>query len=1037
MCDPTPCSRIVRSNCDIHRTRWQLPLLLLLAVTQAFAQAPDAAPNARKGKTRPRGGAPGISSVAPTDSQPLSPAEALKAFRIPAELELKSLLAEPAVAQPLFLNFDERGRMWVVQYLQYPEPAGLKVVSHDDYWRAVYDKVPLPPPHHVRGRDKITIHESTRHDGVFDRQTTFMDGLNVATSVERGRGGVWVLNPPYLLFYPDANNDDIADGDPVVHLAGFGLEDTHSVTNSLRWGPDGWLYGAQGSTVTAHIVRPGIDKEPISNSLGQHIWRYHPETKRFEIFSEGGGNAFGVEIDAKGRIFSGHNGADTRGFYYMPGAYLQKGFDKHGPLSNPYAFGYFPPMKHGSVARFTHNFLIYDGGSLPARYAGKLFGAEPLQGQIVESEITTDQSAFKTIDLTRIVTSPDRWFRPVDIKVGPDGGIYICDWYDRQVDHLYNQDDRIDRGNGRIYSLNARGAAPAPAFDLGRLATAELINRLGDPNKWYRQTALRIFGDRKDRSAIPALTKLVAESNGQLALEALWALNLSGGLTEATALQTLGHTDPFVRLWTARLLCDENQVSPAVAAKLASLAQTETNLEVRGQLACSARRLPAHDDLAIVRQLLAHDEDAGDNRLPLLLWWAIETKAESDRPAVLALFEDLSVWARPVVRQHLLERVMRRYAQAGTRQDLLTCARLFQLSPSKEHSAALLAGFEAAFQGRSLSGLPDVLLAGMARFDTGSVALGLRQAKPESIATALQTIADENARAATRIQYIGIVGEVKIPASVPVLLQLMDRSRNAALQKAALNALQAYDDPQVGERIVALYPKMNRDTQNAAQALLASRAAWSRQWLQSIAAGQIKADTVAPNIVSAIKLHKDPAVVALTEKIWGRHGRPTTAEMDKQIKRLAGIVHTGVGDPYAGRTVFQNTCGACHTFFGKGGQLGPDLTPYKRDDVERMLLNIVNPSAEIREGYEYTLVETKDARSLSGFLVEKNDQFVVLRGLDGQNLALDRKAIVKLAGAGASLMPEGLLEAQSEQQVRDLFAYLRSSQPLVGIGPGR
>ena len=116
MYDPTPCSRSVRSNCDIQRARWQLPLLLLLAVTQAFAQAPDAAPNARKGKTRPRGGAPGISSVAPTDSQPLSPAEALKAFRIPAELELKPLLAEPAVAQPLFLNFDERGRMWVVQY---------------------------------------------------------------------------------------------------------------------------------------------------------------------------------------------------------------------------------------------------------------------------------------------------------------------------------------------------------------------------------------------------------------------------------------------------------------------------------------------------------------------------------------------------------------------------------------------------------------------------------------------------------------------------------------------------------------------------------------------------------------------------------------------------------------------------------------------------------------------------------------------------------------------------------------------------------
>ncbi|MEY4940928.1 MAG: hypothetical protein RIQ93_2663, partial [Verrucomicrobiota bacterium] len=527
--------------------------------------------------------------AAPADSKPLTPAESIKLFQISPDLEITSLLAEPVVEQPVFLNFDERGRMWVVQYRQYPEPAGLRAVSHDDFWRAVYDKTPPPPPHHFRGRDKITIHESSRHDGVYDRHKTFVDGLSIVTAVERGRGGVWVLNPPYLLFYPDANNDDIPDGDPVVHLAGFGLEDTHSVTNSLRWGPDGWLYAAQGSTVSAHISRPGIDREPISHSQGQHIWRYHPETKRFEIFSEGGGNAFGVEIDAKGRIFSGHNGANTRGFQYQQGAYLQKGFDKHGPLSNPYAFGYFPPMKHHAVARFTHNFILYEGAALPARYTGKLLGAEPLQGRIVESEIAPDQSSYKTVDLGHVVTSDDRWFRPVDIKAGPDGGVYVCDWYDREVNHLYNQDNRIDRTNGRIYRLNARGAAPAAAFDLSRSSTSELIAFLQHPNKWHRQAALRIFGDRKDRAAIPLLTKLIEESTGQTALEALWALHLSGGLTEYAALKTLAHADPFVRLWTVRLLADENQVSPALATAITQLARRESNLEVRNQLACSAR----------------------------------------------------------------------------------------------------------------------------------------------------------------------------------------------------------------------------------------------------------------------------------------------------------------------------------------------------------------------------------------------------------------------------------------------------------------
>src|ERR1043166_4805201 len=223
-----------------------LPIIWLLVSALA---ALAAAPAGLSTKFQP----PQIPSEAPEDSKALSPAESLGRFKVAEDLELDQVLAEPIVAQPLFLNFDERGRMWVVQYRQYPAPAGLTLVSHDSFWRAVYDKVPPPPPHHFKGLDRITIHEDTHGDGIFDKHKTFVDGLSIVTAVERGRGGVWVLNPPYLLFYPDANDDDVPDGDPVVHLAGFGLEDTHSVANSLRWGPDGWLYGAQGSTVKPAI----------------------------------------------------------------------------------------------------------------------------------------------------------------------------------------------------------------------------------------------------------------------------------------------------------------------------------------------------------------------------------------------------------------------------------------------------------------------------------------------------------------------------------------------------------------------------------------------------------------------------------------------------------------------------------------------------------------------------------------------------------------------------------------------------------------
>jgi putative heme-binding domain-containing protein len=1000
------------------------------------ASAAEAPPKKTSSATAPAAPASNrVPAEAPPDSKPLSPAESLARFNIADDLELEQVLAEPIVTQPVFLNFDERGRMWVVQYRQYPSPAGVKLMSHDGFWRAVYDKAPPPPPNHVKGLDKITIHEDTNGDGAFDKHSTFVDGLNIVTALERGRGGVWVLNPPYLLFYPDANHDDVPDGDPIVHLSGFGLEDTHSVANSLRWGPDGWLYASQGSTVTGHIMRPGLDKEPILHTMGQQIWRYHPETRRFEVFSEGGGNAFGVEIDSKGRVFSGHNGGNTRGFHYMQGAYLQKGFEKHGPLSNPYAFGYFPPMPHPNVERFTHNFVIYEGATLPDRYHGKLYGVEPLQGRLVESEITPDQSSFKTIDLRHPVTTSDRWFRPVDIKVGPDGAIFICDWYDGRVNHFRNQEEGLDRSNGRIYRLKAKGAKPGPSFDLDKLPSGQLVEFLGHSNKWFRQTALRVVADRRDKSIVPMLAKLVAEKTGQLSLEALWALHLSGGLSESVALKMLEHPDPFVRLWTVRLLGDESKASSVIADKFVRLAQIETSLETRDQLACSARRLPAKEGLAIVRNLLLHDEDAGDNRLPLLLWWAIESKAETDRDRVLALFEDSPLWDRPLVKRHILERLMRRYAQAGTRPDLLACARLLDVSPSAELSRILMTGFEAAFKGRSMTGLPEQLVNAMARHSTGSLALGLRQGQREAVTKALQTIADEKAKPNTRLEYIGILGEVKTPDSVPVLLQLLDKSRDDALRKAALTALQQYDDAGIGERVVAVYNNLGKEVQAAAQALLSSRAGWSLRLVQAIEAGQVKAESVSLNVVRKMKLFNNEDLRQRAEKIWGRKGSPTSAEMEKQIQHLAGTIRGGIGDPYSGRALFEKSCAACHTLFTQGGKVGPDLSTYQRGDLENMLLSIVNPSAEIREGYENVLIETKDDRSLNGFLVEKDDQVVVLRGLDGQNITLDRKEITVMKAAGISLMPEGLLDSFNPQQVRDLFAYLRSTQPLVGKAP--
>ncbi|MSU36204.1 MAG: c-type cytochrome [Pedosphaera sp.] len=1032
--DPVPPSMPEQAAQDTTRT----------AVTAAINQPQVPPPPAAAPTTR---GVPTVDLPQEANAPALRPAEAVKRFQVADDLEWEQVLADPLIAQPVFLNFDERGRMWVVEYRQYPRPAGLTMVSRDSFWRAVYDRVPPPPPNHFRGADRITIHEDSHGDGIYDRHKTFLEGLNIVTSVERGRGGVWVLNPPYLLFYQDANNDDVPDGDPEVRLSGFGLEDTHSVANSLRWGPDGWLYGAQGSTVTANILIHAADgkatnPKPIY-SQGQNIWRYHPEKRIYEIFSEGGGNAFGCEIDSKGRIFSGYNGGDTRGFHYVQGAYLKKGFEKHGPLSNPYAFGYFPPMPHERVPGFTHNFVLYDHGALPSRYTGRLFGAEPIQGRIVESELLPDRSSFRAHDISRPVTSDDRWFRPVDIKVGPDGAIYVCDWYDQQVNHFRNHEGKIDTSNGRIYRLKGKGSQSVRPVDLAKLAPAQLIERLADPNRWVRQTVLRLLADRQDSSIIPALSAALHQNSGQLALETLWALNLCGGLTEVEALKALDHSDPFVRLWTVRLLGDTHRIPSNLASQLSALAGKEPNLEVRNQLAATAKRLPARDGLAVVRALALRTEDATDNRIPLLLWWAIEAQCEEHRNEVLQLFEDPNFWRSPLVENHLLDRTARRFAQAGSRRDLMTCARLFDLSPSVEQSRRLMTGFEAAFKGRALAGLPEALIQAMARHGVGSAAFALRQGDPRAVRKAIQVVADETALRAERMEFLGVMSEVKVPGALPALSRAYRGVyQDDGLRKAILSAFQSYDDAGIAEVVLSAYPALGRESLSTAQTLMASRPAWGLAFAQAITrkgsswpAPPIKPETIPLNIVRKLKQHQDPAMQELLGKIWPNTGSPTTADMEKKIRDLAKVIRGGIGDPYQGRTLFQNTCGNCHQLFGQGAAVGPDLTAHNRADLESLLLAIVNPSAEIREGFENYALETKDGRSLSGFLLEQDNQTIVLRGLDNQNVTLARADLLELKPAGMSLMPEGLLDGFNEEQARALFAYLRSTQPLVGEPP--
>ncbi len=960
---------------------------------------------------------------------PLSAEESRSRFKIPADLEVDLVLAEPIVSQPLFLNFDERGRMWVLQYLQYPEPAGLKLLSKDQWWRAVYDKVPLPPPHGVKGKDKITIHEDTDGDGTFDKHKTFVDGLNIATAFAQGRGGVFVLNPPYLLFYPDKNHDDIPDADPEVLLEGFGIEDTHSVVNSLRWGPDGWLYAAQGSTVSGNVKRPG-EKTAIA-SQGQNIWRYHPEQKKYEIFSEGGGNAFGVEIDAAGRVFSGHNGGNTRGFHYMQGAFLQKGFSKHGALSNPYAFGYFPAMEHGNYARFTHQFVVYEADALPQQYRGLIFGVNPINSHVVMSERIPVGSTFKTKDVGFAIESADTWFRPVDIKDGPDGNLYVADWYDGQLAHTANYQGGIDKDRGRIYRIRA---ANSPKRER-RVPTSrdELVKDLSNPSRWHRQTALRLLADQPTTALQNTLHDQLMQSTGTSAVESLWAMGVSHVLTEGPLVSAVVHQEPQVRAWAWRLCFDQQDRLPqALVASFMTALDQEADIHVLCQIACSARRIGKADQaLPIVRELMKRSQFIDDPRFGLLVWWALEGKVQTERDAVLALFKDNTLWREPLVEKEILPRLMRRFAATGQRADLAVCAQLLKESPSKEATAALMRGFEEAYQGRSLANVPPDLVQALSQAGGGSLTLKVRQGDADAIKEALMLLADEKASSGKRLEYAALFGEVKSPTALGVLLEVLGKTPDEGLKAAILGVLPAYNDERIPQTVLGQYSQYTDAVRSPAQALLASRKTWAMAFVQAVHRGDIPAKSIPLETVRQLTMQRDPALQKLVQQLWGTVEGASTAEMQAQLEHFTAVLSSGEGgDPYPGKKIYMQLCGKCHRLHEQGGQIGPDLTTFKRDDVPRLLLNILNPSAEIREGFEMHIAVIDDGRVVQGFLVEQDPQVLVLRNTEGATIALERPSIEEHQVLKQSLMPEGLLKNLSETDLRNLFAYLRSGQPL-------
>jgi putative heme-binding domain-containing protein len=690
-------------------------------------------------------------------------------------------------------------------------------------------------------------------------------------------------------------------------------------------------------------------------------------------------------------------------------------------------------MKHeGDERRFPQTFTICEGGLFGPELEGHIVAANSLHNVVWSSRIERDGSTYRTVDEANPVESPDRWFRPVFAGLGPDGAIYFADWYDSRLSHVRPVDD-WHKTSGRIYRLHPSGKNPVyREGDLGKLPADELVALFDHPNRLVRRRAVLELGWRGDRSVPEGLVAKVDAAEGQASLEALWALNLLGGLGDERAAKWLTHPDVDVRRWVVRLVGDRRAADGALATALADLALSESDVQVRVQLAASAKRLPPAAALGIIDGLVHHDEDAADPHQPLMIWWALEAQAESGRQEVEGWLSKPETWQRPLVRDVVIERLMKRYVIAGGAENYASAAFLLAKAPDEATKKKLLEALQSAFEGVTMPSLPEPLSKALQDYsrslgDSGLV-LRVRGGEKGALAEAQKAVLDPKLPTGVRTELVRLLGESGEKPAIDPLLKILSLDQEFALKRVALQTLARFEDETVAKGIIGRYGSTlpsEHGVRSTAERVLAGRLAWARLMMDEVEKAVIKDRDLGSDIVQLMMEHKDADLNARIQKHWpGIAAGAGGIDLAAESARLKQVLGGGTGDAAAGKGIFAARCANCHQLFGEGLAIGPDLTGYERQNLDFWLPNILNPSLELREGYLNYVASMKDGRKVIGVMTAQDPRTVTLKDLAGQVSLLDRTTIDRLEASPISLMPPGLLIGLEDKDLRNLFAYL-------------
>ena len=782
------------------------------------------------------------------------------------------------------------------------------------------------------------------------------------------------------------------------------------------------------------------------------IWRYHPTRQIFEAVAHGTTNAWGFDYDDHGEMFF-INTVIGHLWHIVPGAHYRRmygtDFNPHlyqlieqtadhfhwdtGEAWNDIRKGVSPTTDKAGGGHAHSGMMIYLGGNWPDRYRNTVFTVNLHGRRLNNDRLERFEAGYVGKHEADLVQFDDPWFRGIDLIYGPDGGVYIADWTDIGECH---EDDGVHRTSGRIFKVTYGKPQPVAGFDLANATDAELVRAQVHPNEWFVRQSRRILQERaaggRDLAHSRTLLNELFDGADTSAhkLRALWCLNAIGALDEARLLELFADDDEHVRVWAVRLIVDRGEFSDAAVEGLQKLAGREKSGLVQVYLASTMQRLEYEQRWPIAEALSVNDDFAHDRELPLMLWYGIEPAVihQPGRAVNLAVTSHF-----PLLRQNVARRLTVEIERLPEAVNSLV-SRLADID-EPESQLNILTGMSEALRGWHKAPVPEAWATTAAKLASSSNAavqtltreLAVVFGDGRALDELGKIVDDGNAEPQARRQALRTL---VTGGGEDLVARLHNLVGDRTLVNEAVRGLANFDDPQTPKLILDNYGRLDPEGKALAVNTLVSRPVYARALLEAIAAGRISRSDISAFHARQIRSFDDDLLTAELTKVWGET-RVTDADKRKLIERYRTLLtaeQLAGANLAAGRALFNKSCANCHVLYGQGKTAGPDLTGSNRRNLDYLLENIIDPSASVAVDFRMVVVVTKTGRVITGLVVEKTEKTLTLAGQSDVRMVVERADIEEMQSTQSSLMPEGLFQTLSDDQIRDLAAYLMSTE---------